>query len=80
MLLRQLAKQATIGGTLVATTAMTYIPTIFYEYLGLPGSFRYALLVRIVFVVGGVSIQLAVWTVLLKWILAGRLLSIYHPS
>lgn len=67
----KLAKQVTIVGSLVATTTMTYIPTILYESLGLPENFRYALLVRIVFLVGGVSTQLAVLTALLNWVLAG---------
>ncbi|CAB1096155.1 unnamed protein product [Ectocarpus sp. CCAP 1310/34] len=68
----QLAKQISILCTLVATTAMTYFPIILYESIGLSENFRYALLVKVVLLVGGVPSQLALYTVLLKWILAGR--------
>ncbi|CAN0223362.1 unnamed protein product, partial [Ectocarpus sp. 8 AP-2014] len=69
--LTELAKQISILCTLVATTAMTYIPTILYESTGLSETFRYALLVEVVFLVAGVPSQLALYTVLLKWVLAG---------
>ncbi|CAB1103955.1 unnamed protein product [Ectocarpus sp. CCAP 1310/34] len=68
----ELMKQIAILCTLVATTAMTYTPTILYESTGLSENFRYALLVEIVFLVAGVPSQLALYTVLLKWVLAGR--------
>lgn len=64
-------KQIAILCTLVAMTAMTYIPTILYESIGLSENFRYAPLVEITFLVAGVPSQLALYTVLLKWALAG---------
>ncbi|CAM9664232.1 unnamed protein product [Ectocarpus fasciculatus] len=51
---------------------MTYTPTILYKSTGLSESFRYALLVEVVFLVAGVPSQLALYTVLLKWVLAGE--------
>lgn len=71
--LHQLAKQASIVGTVVALESMTHIPLILYASMGLPESFRYALLVRLALLFAGVSIQLAIFTVLLKWVLAGLL-------
>ncbi|CAM9321295.1 unnamed protein product, partial [Ectocarpus sp. 13 AM-2016] len=70
--LMEVMKQIAIMCTLVALTAMTYIPTILYESTGLSEKFRYALLMEIVFLVVGVPSQLALYTVLLKWVLAGR--------
>lgn len=39
--------------------------------MGLSEEFRYALLIEIVFLVAGVGTQLAAFTILLKWVLAG---------
>ncbi|CAM9346479.1 unnamed protein product [Ectocarpus sp. 12 AP-2014] len=77
----ELTKQLAILCTLLATTAMTYIPTILYESTGLSENFRYALLVEIVFLVAGVPTQLALYTALLKWVLAGRVTEgSYQPT
>ncbi|CAN0057304.1 unnamed protein product [Ectocarpus sp. 6 AP-2014] len=74
-------KQIAILCTLVATTAMIYIPTILYESTGVSENFRYALLVEIVILVAGVPSQLALYTVLLKWVLAGRVTGgSYQPT
>ncbi|CAM9741072.1 unnamed protein product, partial [Ectocarpus fasciculatus] len=79
--LTELAKEISILCTLVATTAMTYIPIILYKSTGLSESFRYALLVEVVFLVVGVPSQLALYTVVLKWVLAGRVAEgSYNPS
>ncbi|CAN0234873.1 unnamed protein product, partial [Ectocarpus sp. 8 AP-2014] len=69
----ELVKLFSILCTMVAMTTMTYIPTILYESTGLSGNFRYAVLVKIVFLIAGVPSQLALYTVLLKWALAGTL-------
>ncbi|CAM9561152.1 unnamed protein product [Ectocarpus sp. 13 AM-2016] len=79
--LTELAKQISILCTLVATTGMTYFPTILYESIGLSKNYRYALLVEVVFLVAGVPSQLALYTVLLKWVLAGRVIEgSYKPN
>lgn len=67
-------KQGTIGLTLVAMVAMTYIPTILYASTGLSGNFRYAFLVSLALRIFFVGIQLAIFTVAMKWLLAGMLM------
>lgn len=69
----QLAKLSAILGTLAAIISMTYVPTMLYASLGISGKFRYAFLVRLATLVAGTTIQLALFTVLAKWILAGML-------
>lgn len=69
----QLLKQAAILFTLVALVAMAYLPKTLYGATGLSDNFRYALLIEVALIVAGVSCQLAVWTVLLKWTLAGQM-------
>ncbi|CAM9690750.1 unnamed protein product, partial [Ectocarpus sp. 13 AM-2016] len=77
----ELVKLFSILCTMVAMTTMTYIPTILYESTGLSGNFRYAVLVKIIFLVAGVPSQLALYTVLLKWALAGRVTEgSYQPT
>eukprot|EP00903_Cladosiphon_okamuranus_P019463 g17897.t1 len=79
--LLELAKQTSIAGTLLALESMTHIPLILYASMGLPESFRYALLVRLALLFAGVSIQFAIFTVLLKWVLAGRVTEgVYRPN
>lgn len=67
----QLLKQVAVVFTLFALVAMAYIPQVLFEATGSSSNFRYSLLIEIALVVGGVSCQLAVFTVLLKWTLAG---------
>jgi len=57
--------------TVFAMVSMTHVPVILYASMGLPESFRYALLVRLAFLFVGFILQFAILTVALKWILAG---------
>lgn len=66
-----MAKQASIVATVFALVSTTHVPVILYASMGLPESFRYAPLVRLAFLFGGIILQFAVLTVALKWILAG---------
>lgn len=50
---------------------MAYLPKTLYGATGLSEDFRYALLIEVALTVAGVSWQLAIWTVLLKWTLSG---------
>ena len=67
----QLGKQGSIVATLMAMVAMSYVPTILYRSMGTLDSSRYGLLAIVVFRIAGVGVQLALFTVLLKWVLAG---------
>lgn len=68
----QLVKQGTTVVTLMAMVSMSYSSTILTESLGIrQHSFRFGLLVCIALRIFGVGVQLALWTVLLKWTLVG---------
>jgi len=80
----QLSKLLLVVGTLVAITCMTYAPTILFASTGLTTNtewtrknFRYSFLILIGFLAIGVAVQLAAFTVALKWILAGSLFDSY---
>jgi len=66
-----MTKQGTIFLTLVAMVVMTYIPTILYASTGLSGNFRYAFLVLLALRIFSVGTQVAIFTVAMKWLLAG---------
>lgn len=74
----QLSKLLLVLGTLGAITCMTYVPTILFASTGLTSNsegtrenFRYSFLLDIGFLAIGIAVQLALFTVALKWILAG---------
>lgn len=69
----QFVKEVSIVATLMVMVSMTFVPTILYESMRISSTFRYALLVSIALRVIGVGAQLAILTVVLKWILAGVL-------
>lgn len=77
----QLSKLLLVVGTLVAIICMTYAPTILFTSTGLTinsewtrKNFRYSFLLMVGFLAIGVAVQLALFTVALKWILAGMCL------
>lgn len=51
---------------------LTFFPTSAFESFEVPRGFRYESVLEVVVVLGGVVVSLALFTVLVKWCLAGE--------
>lgn len=60
-----------IMATLQFVAGFASLCGLIFDSVGVPHSFRYRLLVKLAFVIGGTIALIAVFTVVMKWTLAG---------